>query len=60
MLIRLARRFLVLLVSLLAASVLKYAHRTMPDLSHTSDDDAVDRTLDRAIAVFRTAFKEIS
>ena len=45
---------------LLAASVLKYAHRTMPDLSHTADDDAVDRTLDRAIAVFRTAFKEIS
>lgn len=45
---------------LLAGSVLKYAHRVMPDLSHTADDAAVDRALDRAIGVFRTAFKEIS
>lgn len=45
---------------LLAGSVLKYAYRNNPRLTDSVDAAAVDRALEQAIGVFRTALKEIS
>ncbi|CAL8899015.1 hypothetical protein KVA01_00830 [Kocuria varians] len=45
---------------LLAGAVIKFAFRTNTHLATTLDDDAVQRALDHAIGVFRTALKEIS
>lgn len=45
---------------LLAGSVLKYAYRNNPNLTRSLDDAAVERALEQAIGVFRTALKEIS
>lgn len=45
---------------LLAGSVIKFAFRTDTHLAAVSDDAAVQRALDHAIGVFRTALKEIS
>ena len=45
---------------LLAGSVIKFAFRTDTHLAAVSDDAAIQRALDHAIGVFRTALKEIS
>lgn len=45
---------------LLASSVLKYAYRNNAALVHSTDDDLIDRALEQAIGIFRTALKEIA
>lgn len=45
---------------LLAGSVIKFVFRTNTHLATTPDDAAIQRALDHAIGVFRTALKEIS
>ncbi len=45
---------------LMAGSVLKYVYRSNEDLTSNSDPDVVDRAVEQALSVFRSAFKEIS
>lgn len=45
---------------LMAGSVLKYVYRNNEDLTSNSDPVIVDRALEQALSVFRSAFKEIS
>lgn len=45
---------------LMAGSVLKYVYRNNEDLTSNSDPEVVDRAVEQALSVFRSAFKEIS
>lgn len=45
---------------LMAGSVLKYVYRNNEDLTSNSDPGVVDRAVEQALSVFRSAFKEIS
>jgi len=45
---------------LMAGSVLKYVYRNNEDLTINCDPDILDRAVEQALSVFRSAFKEIS
>lgn len=45
---------------LMAGSVLKYVYRNNEDLTINYDPDVLDRGVEQALSVFRSAFKEIS
>lgn len=45
---------------LMAGSVLKYVYRNNEDLTSNSDPSVIDRAVEQALSVFRSAFKEIS
>ncbi|GAA4698076.1 MULTISPECIES: TetR/AcrR family transcriptional regulator [Kocuria] len=45
---------------LMAGSVLKYVYRNNEDLTINCDPDVLDRAVEQALSVFRSAFKEIS